>query len=71
MIFRTRNSTYRATPLANNQFQIEKIAESSHSPAITLGEKIITDFFTVGVGRPALFGPYRTSTVLEIVEEKL
>lgn len=66
MIFHTRNSTYRVTPLANQQFQIEKIVELSHSPAISLGEKIIADRVYVEVGQRALFGVYSTSPVTRI-----
>jgi hypothetical protein len=68
MIFHTRNSSYRVTPLANKQFQVEKIAEHSHSPAITLGEKIIADSVYVEPGFRAEFAGYRTSTVLRIEE---
>ena len=74
MIIKTRNSTYRITPLHTN-FEVEKIAETSPNPhGMNIGWKRTCKVLSIGIGDKAFFGNTGfsgtyTSIVTEVYDE--
>lgn len=67
--FKTRNSVYEVRVL-NGQFAVTKIREINASPFNEMYQTRVSPMCYIEVGRPADFGSWHTSTVLELLAER-
>lgn len=70
LIVLTLNSAYRVTfPASGAVIRAVKISGHRPSTALDVGESVVGEILTLGIGRPMLLGSLRTSTVVAIMND--